>query len=553
MPAQRKASFLAFFLKWAELQGWTVPEFHARVCHWLEHRGEHAVLEVFRGAAKSTILAVYNAWRYYKDPKYRILHQGDQDKTAYKTSRDTRAVLRRHPWTKHLAILRGEIEFWWVPGAVDERNPSMQAAGILSNITSSRAEEVQNDDVEVPKNIKTPDAREQLRYRLGEQTHILVPGGRLLYVGTPHTHDSIYDEEAKGGADVLKIPLFQREARFEDTALAKEYQLDFRPEYVFAGIGTYAKALTEGRGYRVQRAGKRWQIVFPKAPGTVIDAYAGCTWPERFTAAEMTKRRRRCKTLNAWDSQYQLHAKPVTQIRLDPNKLRAYEIEPTIRRANNSAGMWLGSVQIVSMSARWDPSGGKPKSDVSAFAVLLHDAMGRKYLHRCAALTGEVAAFADDEKTIIGGQVMQITELVRELAIPRVSVETNGIGQFAPAILRACLKQQRLICAVSEVENTVSKNKRVLEALESPLSARVLWAHADVLNGPLWDQMLDWNPAISDQEDDYVDVFAGCVEESPERIGKIAPSREMYGKPNTNRAEDWRPSGGVYEATLDLS
>ena len=38
-------------------------------------------------------------------------------------------------------------------GATDERNPSMQAAGILSNITSSRADEVQNDDVEVPRNI----------------------------------------------------------------------------------------------------------------------------------------------------------------------------------------------------------------------------------------------------------------------------------------------------------------------------------------------------------------------------------------------------------------
>ena len=97
--AQRKASFLAFFLAWASFKGWAVPDIHIRACHWLEHRQAHAVLRIFRGAGKSTILAVYNAWRYWQDPAYRILHQGDQDKTAYKTSRDTQAVLRRHPWT----------------------------------------------------------------------------------------------------------------------------------------------------------------------------------------------------------------------------------------------------------------------------------------------------------------------------------------------------------------------------------------------------------------------------------------------------------------------
>jgi hypothetical protein len=44
------------------------------------------------------------------------------------------------------------------------------------------------------RNIGTPEAREKLRYRLGEQTFILIPGGQELYVGTPHTHDSLYTE-----------------------------------------------------------------------------------------------------------------------------------------------------------------------------------------------------------------------------------------------------------------------------------------------------------------------------------------------------------------------
>ncbi|EDS3153005.1 transcriptional regulator, partial [Salmonella enterica] len=54
-------SFLAFFLMWAERMNWDVPDCHYRACHWLEHRGNLAVLRCFRGFGKSTILAVYNA------------------------------------------------------------------------------------------------------------------------------------------------------------------------------------------------------------------------------------------------------------------------------------------------------------------------------------------------------------------------------------------------------------------------------------------------------------------------------------------------------------
>ena len=107
---------------------------------------------------------------------------------------DTKRVLQRHPATAALSDIRGESSFCGCQARTTSAIRPCRAAGIMSNITSSRADEVQNDDVEVPRNIKTPEARETLRYRLGEQTHILVPGGKKLYIGTPHTHDSLYDE-----------------------------------------------------------------------------------------------------------------------------------------------------------------------------------------------------------------------------------------------------------------------------------------------------------------------------------------------------------------------
>lgn len=535
-------SFLTFFLMWADRHRWEVPDIHIRACHWLEHRGELAVLRCFRGFGKSTLLDCYDAWRYYQNPTYRILLQSESDGTAYKNSRDVQNILRKHPLTKGLLPDRtGTVEQWWVEGADDARNASMYARGILSNVTSARADEIQNDDVEVPRNIGTPEAREKLRYRLGEQTFILVPGGRTLYVGTPHTHDSIYDEIEALGADCLTIRMFEQEYRIEE-ADGKEYVLPFVPEFVFLGIGKHTQLLQAGKDY--MRDGQR--VVFREKQKGLIDFYAGIAWADRFDAPELLKRRKKTRTINEWDSQYQLHSRPVTEVRLNPERITPYELEPTFKMANRHLTMWLGGVQIAGLSLRWDPSAGKLKSDVSAAALILQDMMGRRYWHRSIALTGSVADFGTDGKTIIGGQVHQLCLLVKEFNIPRITIETNGIGQFAPAILKACLKQMGLHCGVAEVNASTSKNKRILEAFEPLIKSNMLWAHTSVLQGDMWEQMRDWNPAVADQPDDFLDAGAGAITDTPERM------RQIVGNPTGGARNDWRPDGGVHKVELEL-
>lgn len=543
MPADEAPpiSLLAFFLLWAERQRWVVPDVHIRACDWLEHRGPLALMQCFRGFSKSTLLGVYNAWRYYSNRQYRILHQSESDGTAYKTSRDTQNVLRHHPLTRGLLPSgQGTVEQWWVNGADDSRNASMYAKGILSNVTSSRADEVQNDDVEVPRNIGTPEARDKLRYRLGEQTHILVPGGRQLYVGTPHSHETLYDDVRALGADTLVIRLFEREHRLEKAA--SRQRVPFVPELVFTGIGSAARQLVSGKDYTLENG---W-LTLHSAIGDLVDVYAGCAWPERFNAEELTSRRRKCRTLNEWDSQYQLHAKPVRDVRLDPARITPYDVPATLRFANGGVGMFLGEAQIVAASLRWDPSAGKLKSDVSAAALVLQDAAGRRYLHRVQALRGDVAEFDEDGKSITGGQVWQLAALVEELQVPRITIETNGIGGFAPEVLKAALKQRRLRCGVAKITSTTAKNKRILETLEPLLLTRgQLWAHVDVLRGPLWQQMQDWNPAITEQPDDYLDAIAGAIAETPERIGKIVRNASPVER------EDWRVDTGVHEVEFE--
>src|SRR6185436_1205773 len=349
-------------------------------------------------------------------------------------------------------------------------------------------------------------------------------------------------EKERMGADCLTIPMFASEHRIE-TAAGRRYQVVFEPEMVFAGVGASSQLLKPGVDYRYANG----SLEFSSPPGGLVDCYAGIAWRERFTPDEMVKRRRQCKTINEWDSQYQLHSRPLHEVRLDPARLRPYNVEPVIKWANGGVTMWLGGTRIVGGSCRWDPSSGKLHSDVSSVALVLQDDRGVRYWHRSLALTGEVAEFASDGKTINGGQVLQLVGLVKQFGIRRVSIETNGIGGFAPAVLKAALKQGKIHdCGVAEIQSTGNKNKRILEAIEDPLRSGQLWAHTSVLDGDAYDVMREWNPAVAQQPDDSIDALAGAIAETPERFGA-----EMDWNPSAVRRDDWRPSAGVHEVELE--
>nr|MBP8207180.1 phage terminase large subunit [Acinetobacter sp.] len=546
-----KVSFAAFFLIYAEVMNWDVPDFHLDVCDFLEDYGPLGLLMMPRGHGKSTMLDIYNAWMLFIDRNRLILHQGATDGDASKCSRGTQQVIEKHPLCQIFGVFkeRGELQKWWVNGSEDVRHGSLHARGVLSNVTGARANDIQNDDVEMPANIATPEAREKLRYRLSEQTHILIPGGRKLFIGTPHTHDSLYTLVQKQGAKCMILKMFKEEKRFQNTI---ECLVDFKPIYVFSGIGATARLLKEKEDFLVRANGNTWEIIFSESH-YLIDVYSESLWPERFTHVEMEKRRKECRTLNEWDSQYQMHAKPVGEVRLDPDKMIPYDCEPVLRRANGRMIMMLGERQIVGVTMRWDPSSGKLKSDISSVALVLHDDFGVKYWHRSIALTGEVIV-TNQSGEITGGQVWQLCDLIEEFNVPKVTIETNGIGNFAPASLKSCLKKRGIQCGVSEQHSVGQKNKRILDALEGPLLSGLLWVHTSVIDTPeegenssrQYKNMRMFNPAITEQPDDDLDSLAAAVTDQPERVGKIHRTNEV------NQRLNLRGNSGVVEAALDF-
>ena len=541
--ARKHVSFPAFHLQWGELVHWDVPDAHLEACDWIEHgrKGRVAVFKALRGFSKSTIVARYIAWKLRKSATWRFQALSATDKDGAKMSRDAQHVINRHPWCSGM---KGKglwkSHSFEVEGADDPRNPSMVAYGINSNLTGGRADEFINDDVEVPKTIRTPALREGIREKLSEETHILVPGGKILYVGTDHCLDSIYKEQIDDGADVLEIPLFRKEITHIADGLKNDFLFDFRLQTaneLYVCVGQNKPTLLTPEEYELHGLrdfrGGYVRLKTTPAPDERVSLYSGNIWPKRFTRAEITFRLKRCRYWGEWDSQYMLRPAHLGKIRLDPCRMIEYTAMPEIRQANKSTSLWIDGVRMVGAKAWWDCSLGKVNSDASALAVIFTCSAGHLYWQVAQGMTGEI-----DE------QCQQIIPTVRAFQLRSIDVETNGPGGFVPAILRRHLKAAGIACAVVPRWSKENKNLRILDGLETPLSGGFLHAHQSVLQGPVPGQMRDWDPTITDNEDDYLDAGAGAISTTPVRIGhgEFAAPEER---------DDWRPGSGTHDVQVD--
>jgi hypothetical protein len=75
----------------------------------------------------------------------------------------------------------------------------MKVAGVSGQITGSRATLIVVDDGEVPENSATVMMREKLLKKILEVEAIIMPGGTIVFLGTPQTEESIYNELREKG------------------------------------------------------------------------------------------------------------------------------------------------------------------------------------------------------------------------------------------------------------------------------------------------------------------------------------------------------------------
>jgi len=490
-------TFAMFFSMWAVQMGWDVPAFHWQMIQFLDRpktwKNNTAVLQVFRGGSKSTILGLWIVYMLVKDPTLRFLVLSADHLTAKKITADCLSIINRHPLAvelkggKRKSKVKGKEEGTWqadrffVKGSTDARNPSVAAHGINSNITSSRADYVVFDDTEVPKTVATLDLRESLRRKMSETNHILIPQtGRTLLVGTPHTYDSIYPETIKMGCSSLSLPLLDN------------------PE------GDFPYMTGQSR------------------------------WEANFDDATVSQRQLKSKSRSEFLSQYQLIPMRIEDSILDPALLKVYEDDVIFSIGNGIWGATIGGVELASVTAFWDVALSKARGDDSVLAIVFVDHAGKIYVHRCIVLTGDVYE-----------QCKQIAQAATDYNLPVIIVETNGIGSFVPQILLEATRNKGI--GVDGRATTSNKGIRIIEAFETPLSGGFLNVSSEVYNSKFTTQIRDFSPKTMGKEpDDFIDSAASAISNEPIRIGLSSCPMTI-----NDPVVRWRQGSEQFQAKMD--
>ena len=188
-----------FLDAWNKILGYETPAHHREMMNFLtdvtygdSHRG---LLMAFRHSGKSTIVGIFASCVLYLHPETRILILSAETHLATRMVMHIRHVLENHPWCADM-IPKNKRE--WAESKITInrpigiREPSVVCQGVYGNITGMRADLVICDDIEVPNTCNTVKKRNDLRERLRELDFILSPNGTMVYIGTPHTMDTIY-------------------------------------------------------------------------------------------------------------------------------------------------------------------------------------------------------------------------------------------------------------------------------------------------------------------------------------------------------------------------
>lgn len=479
--------FAQFVWVWNKRQGLTTPRLHLCIARWLEGRwwkgDRELLLLAFRSSGKSTLVGLFCAWLLFRNPDLRILVLAGDFALARKMVRNVKRLIEQHPLTRMLKPARADqwaADQFTVRRRTELRDPSMLAKGIAANITGLRADVVICDDVEVPNTCDTATKRVELRTRLRELEYVLVPGGLQLFVGTPHTHYSIYAAE----------PRMEAGERQAQLASFKRLELP------------------------------------------LLDDSGQSRWPERFTLERIEAIRKRAGPAK-FESQMLLRPRSVTEGRLDPDRLRLYDTDLRYLEGNNEALLMVGEHRLVSASCWWDPSYGSPNTgDASVVAALFTDDQGSYWLHRLRYLEHDPRVVDEvDEATQL---CRQVAVFARDLHLPAVTLETNGIGRFLPALLRKELRVLGIPCAVLEHTSTRQKDQRIIDAFDAVLAAARLFAHRSVWETPFIQEMREWLPG-SRGRDDGLDAVAGCLLSEPVRLPRSMPASAPSPPPR------WRP------------
>lgn len=195
---------------WKHLQLPKPTKVQLLIAWFLQYGPRRLMIQAFRGVGKSWITAAFVLWLLYRNAEEKILVVSASEDKAVEFSTFTKRLINEVPFLTHLRARDGQRDStlaFDVGPARPAQAPSVRAVGIGGQITGGRATVIIPDDVEIPGNSDTEPKREKLKARVAELGGaILSPGGRVVYLGTPQSVQTVYADLADRGYEIRIWP-----------------------------------------------------------------------------------------------------------------------------------------------------------------------------------------------------------------------------------------------------------------------------------------------------------------------------------------------------------
>lgn len=192
--------------------GFSTTEIQREIAAFMEHGPQYIMIQAQRGQAKTTVAAAFAVWCMIHSPAHRVLiiSAGGTQATEIAT-----LIVRIIMTMDVLECIRPDkgagdrtsVEAFDLHHSLKglDKSPSVACVGIDSNLQGKRADLLIADDVESSKNAATGAQRAKLLHLTKDFTSIN-SSGRIIWLGTPQTMESIYNSLPARGVLVRVWP-----------------------------------------------------------------------------------------------------------------------------------------------------------------------------------------------------------------------------------------------------------------------------------------------------------------------------------------------------------
>ena len=193
------SEFIPFLRDTMALLGFNTSEIQDDIGKFIAYGPDYLMVQAQRSQAKTTISAAFAIWDLIHNPHHRVLimSAGGSQASDISTlivriimSMDVLECMRPDTTNGDRSSVEAFDVHYTLKGI--DKSPSVKCMGITANLQGNRADILLADDVESMKNSMTATMRAQLLERTLDFSSICT-SGRIIWLGTPQSKDSIYN------------------------------------------------------------------------------------------------------------------------------------------------------------------------------------------------------------------------------------------------------------------------------------------------------------------------------------------------------------------------